>query len=76
MNKVLVNDFGFTKTAFVLVLLGPPKTCQPKRFFSVTNQNINQNLHCQSETKIAKTLLTGKKPIDDEKKQKKQKQFW
>jgi len=32
-KQVLVNAFGFTKTCFVLALLGPPKTCRPKLVF-------------------------------------------
>ena len=35
---------------------------------SITNQNFYQNMHRQSETKIAKTLLAGTKPTYDEKK--------
>jgi hypothetical protein len=66
-SKVLVNAFGFTKTCFVSALVGPPKTFLPKLFFfSVTNQNFDQNLYRQSETKIAKTSLTGTKPTYDE----------
>ncbi len=55
---------------------GPPKTCPPifvLVFFSVTNQNCYQNSHCQSETKIAKTSLTGTKPTYDEIKNKNKK---
>jgi hypothetical protein len=38
--------------------LGPTKTFQPNLFFfSVTNQNVNKNSPCQSETKIAKHRL-------------------
>jgi hypothetical protein len=74
IKQVLVTTFGFTKTGFVLVLQGSPKTCPPKLFvlffFSVTNQNCYQNSHRQSETKIAKTLLTGTKATYDEIKKK------
>jgi hypothetical protein len=31
------------------------------------NQNINENLHCQSETKIAKRLLPGTQPTYNKK---------
>jgi hypothetical protein len=62
-SKVLVNRFGFTKTCFVLALQGASQNFLPKLvFFSVTNQNFYQNSHRQSETKIAKTSLTGTTP--------------
>ena len=48
-------------------VLGPPKTYQPKHvFLKITNQKFDENSHRQSETKIAKTLLTGTKPTYDE----------
>ena len=75
-KQVLVNTFGFTKKCFVSVLLGPPKTYQPKHVLKkITNQKFDENSHRQSETKIAKTLLTGTKPTYDEIK-KKHKKFW
>jgi hypothetical protein len=62
-KQVLVNHFGFTKTCFVLVLQGTSQNFLPKLFFfSITNQNFDENSHCRSETKIAKTSLTGTKP--------------
>ncbi len=38
-----------------------------------TNQNIDENFHRRSETKIAKTSLTGTKPTCDEIKKKEKK---
>ncbi len=62
-SKVLVNRLGFTKTCFVLVLQGASQNFSTETcFFSITNQNASQNLHRQSETKIAKTSLPGTKP--------------
>ena len=62
-NQVLVNRFGFTKTCFVSVLQGASQNFLPKLvFFSIMNKNFYQNSHRQSETKIAKTSLTGTKP--------------
>jgi hypothetical protein len=47
-----------------MVNLGP---LQPNfGFVSVTNKNTKKNSHHQSETKIAKRLLTGTKPTYDE----------
>jgi hypothetical protein len=53
--KVFVIFFGLTKASNVLVDLGLTKTCQPNSiFFSVTNENINENFHRQLEAKIPK----------------------
>jgi len=56
-KQVLVNTFGFTKTCLVLVLLS--LKISPNMFFF-------ENKHCLSETKIAKTSLTGTKPTYNE----------
>jgi hypothetical protein len=37
-KQVLENTFGFTKKYFVLVLLGPPKTYQPKHVFFLNHK--------------------------------------
>ena len=67
IKHVLVTPFGFTKTCFVLVLQGTSQNFLPKLvFFSITNQNFDGNSHRRSETKIAKTSLTGTKPTYDE----------
>jgi len=40
-KQVLVNtSFGFTKTCFISVLLGPPKTYRPKHDFYWYKTNI------------------------------------
>ena len=68
IKQVLVYAFGFTKTCFVLVLLGPPKAYLPKYVFLIMNEKFGGNSHRRSETKIAK--LTGTKPTYDEIKKK------
>ena len=63
-KQVLVNAFGLTKTCFVLVLLGSPKTC-----LQITNKKFDANSHRRSETKIAKRSLTSTKPTYNGKKE-------
>ncbi len=43
-KQVLVNAFGFTKTCFVLVLLGPPETYLPKHVFFNHEQKVRRKL--------------------------------
>ena len=44
IKQVLVNAFGFTKTCFVLVLLGPPKAYLPKHVFFNHERKVRRKL--------------------------------
>jgi hypothetical protein len=49
---------------------GLPKLIYQNMFFLITNEKFDGNSHRRSETKIAKTSLTGTKPSYDEIKKK------
>jgi hypothetical protein len=52
------------------------KTLQPNfGFVSVTNKNVGKYSPCQTETKIAKRLLTGAKPAHDKNEKTRKKVF-
>jgi hypothetical protein len=48
-KQVLVNTFGFTKKCFVSVLLGPPKTYQPKHVFLQTKSSTKTHIANQRQ---------------------------
>jgi hypothetical protein len=74
IKQVLVTTFGFTKTGFVLVLQGSSQNLSTKTFcFGFFLSHEPKHSHRRSETKIAKTSLTGTKPTYDEIKKKEKK---